>query len=34
VVESGLAVEQGSVTALDGCVLVGRWSRVGEMYFY
>ena len=29
--EFGWAVEAGSVTELGGCLLVGRWSRVGEM---
>ncbi len=28
----GRGVESGSVTELDGWLLVGRWSRVGEMY--
>ena len=27
------AVEGGSVTEVGGCLLVGRWSRVGEMGF-
>ena len=31
--EFGWAVEAGSVTELGGCLLVGRWSRVGEMLF-
>jgi hypothetical protein len=31
VIEFGRTVEGGSVTELGGCLLVGRWSRVGEM---
>jgi len=31
VVEFGRAVYCGNVMALGGCLLVGRWSRVGEM---
>jgi hypothetical protein len=32
--EFGWGVEGGSVTALGECLLAGRWSRVGEMFFY
>ena len=33
VIELGWVVEGGSVTELGGYLLVGRWSRVGEMGF-
>jgi len=33
VIESVWGVESGSVTELGGWLLVGRWSRVGEMGF-